>query len=65
MKLKRGTYPGASEFAFFNATIEEMSIEEMRSLLQCILHRASPGELNARVVFGELAIAERNARELG
>ena len=63
MKLKRGTYPGASEFAYFDTPVEKMSAEEMRGLLQCILHRASPGELNAELVFRELEIAEENARQ--
>lgn len=59
MKVKRGDYPGASEFAYFNRDVREMSLEECRGLLECILHRAAPGMDNADLMFKELAIAEQ------
>jgi hypothetical protein len=58
MKIVRGNYPGASEFAFFNRDVREMNLEECRGLLECILQRAMPGENNADVMYHELELAE-------
>lgn len=62
MRTKRGDYPGASEFAYFDQDVREMSLEDCRSLLECILHRAMPGEPNAPIVYYELSVAEENWR---
>jgi len=61
MKITRGDYPGASKFARFEKPVHEMTIDEARGLLECILHRASPGEPNADILFAELKIAEATA----
>lgn len=63
MKTARGDYEGASEFAYFDKPVQHMTIEECRSLLTCILHRAMPGEDNAKVVYRELEIAEQVWKE--
>ncbi len=63
MNIKRGTYPGASQFAHFERDIYEMNLDECRDLLECILQRAMPGETSADFVFRELAIAEEAWRE--
>ena len=63
MKLKRGTYPGASEFAYFDVPVGQMRKSYMRALLECILHRAATGERNAEVIFRELEIAEVNSAQ--
>ena len=63
MKILRGNYPGASEFAFFDASLNTMSPEEMRCLLTHILHQASPGHTHAAAVFEALSWAESNASE--
>ena len=62
MKLTRGTYEGASEFAKFDRPTEEMTPLQMEYLLDSILERATPGLPNADLIFAELAIAEENAR---
>lgn len=59
MRTRRGDYDGASEFAYFKRPVQEMDLAECRSLLECILHRAMPGEDNAAVVYRALEIAER------
>jgi hypothetical protein len=59
MKIKRGIYPGASEFAYFDKDVHEMNLEECRALLECVLHRAMPGETNSEIVYRELSIAEQ------
>lgn len=61
MKIIRGDYPGASEFAYFDADLHAMSPEAMRCLLTHILHQASPGHTHAGVVFEALSWAESNA----
>ena len=65
MKIKRGSYAGASEFAEFDVPVCMMSKEQMVALLSAILHRAMPGEQHSRVVYQELAIAEELVREQG
>lgn len=65
MKTRRGNYPGASEFAYFDADISSMSAETARSLLNFILHEAAPGEQDAGVVYEHLKRAEEKAREQG
>lgn len=65
MQIKRGTYDGASNFAYFDTSITLMTEDEMRSLLHFILQRATPGEKNAEVMQHELAVAEQLARENG
>jgi hypothetical protein len=65
MKIRRGDYSGASEFAYFDKDIYSMSADEARSLLQFILHEAAPGEQDASIVYEHLARAEEKARELG
>jgi hypothetical protein len=65
MKTKRGNYDGASEFAYFDKDVQQMTENEMRSLLQFILHEAAPGEQDFDVVFEHLARAEEKAREQG
>jgi hypothetical protein len=62
MKTTRGNYPGASEFAQFDTPVHAMTREQMQALLECILHRASPGEENAEILRHELEIAEMNAQ---
>jgi len=63
MRLVRGDYPGASEFAHFDQSIYRMNEEELRSLLSAILNRASPGEENAAMLYRELQLAEENWKE--
>jgi hypothetical protein len=65
MKTKRGNYPGASEFAYFDQDINSMSTETVRSLLSFILHEAAPGEQDSDVVYEHLKRAEEKAREQG
>lgn len=65
MKIKRGDYPGASEFAYFDKDVREMDLEECRSLLEHVLHRAAPGHDNAEMVYRELSIAEQCWKESG
>jgi len=63
MKIIRGDYPGASEFAYFDKDVHAMTLEECRSLLECILHRAAPGDPNSQLVYRELEIAEQCHKE--
>ena len=63
MNIKRGNYPGSSEFAHFDKDFRAMNLEECRSLLECILQRASPGEINAVDTYSELEIAEQCWKE--
>ena len=65
MKIKRGSYPGASEFAEFDVPVCLMSQEQMAALLSAILHRAMPGEEHCDVVYQALEIAEELVREQG
>lgn len=65
MKLKRGNYDGASEFAYFDKPLEAMTQEEMKCLLEHILHLASPGDPDWAEFYDRLALAERLAREQG
>ncbi len=65
MKIKRGSYAGASEFAEFNVPVDRMSKEQMVALLGAILHRAMPGEQHCDLVYQELEIAEQLVREQG
>lgn len=65
MKLRKGNYPGASTFAYFDKPTENMTRKEMQSLLECILHRAMPGEQHAALMERELAIAEQQWKEGG
>ena len=65
MKTRRGDYDGASEFVYFDRDVREMDLEECRSLLECILHRAIPGEKRADMVYRELSIAEQAWKEGG
>jgi hypothetical protein len=65
MMTKRGNYPGASEFAYFDKEINSMSAESARSLLNFILHEAAPGEQDSDVVYEHLKRAEEKAREQG
>ena len=61
MKLTRGTYEGASDFAKFDRPTEEMTREHMKCLLDNILDLASPGRRGSKVLFEWLALAEENA----
>ncbi len=63
MMIKRGTYDGASEFAYFDKPTTEMSLVECRELLDHILQRAMPSEDPDGWMFGELQIAEENCQE--
>ncbi len=63
MKIPRGDYDGASQFAYFDKPVNDMTLDECRSLLMAILHRAMPGENNASVVYRELEIAEQCWKE--
>lgn len=63
MKLITGDYEGASTFAQFDKPIAEMTEAEAKGLLECILHRAMPGEECHQIVFEELAIAEQLWKE--
>lgn len=65
MKIKRGSYAGASEFAEFDVPVSVMSREQMAALLGAILHRAMPGEKHCDVVYRALEIAEELVREQG
>jgi hypothetical protein len=65
MILKRGTYPGASEFAYFDKDLNSMSGDTARSLLEFILHEAHPGMDNWEIIFAALERAEQKAREQG
>ncbi len=65
MKIKRGSYAGASEFAEFDVPVCLMSKEQMAALLGAILHRAMPGEQDYYVVYQALEIAEEVVREQG
>jgi len=65
MRIQRGNYPGASEFAYFDKNIYEMSLDECRSLLQCILHRAGPADEHGPMMYRELEIAEQCVKEGG
>jgi len=58
MKLQRGNYPGASEFAHFDRSLDTMSPAEMRQLLEHILYQAAPGHPHAAAVFEALSWAE-------
>ncbi len=61
--IKRGTYDGASEFAYFNKPITEMSLVECRQLLDHILLRAMPAEDRDGRIFRSLEIAEQKWKE--
>lgn len=65
MKLQRGDYPGASEFAYFDKALDQMTPAQMRFLLEFILHEASPGASYATCTFRALEMAEAKAREQG
>jgi hypothetical protein len=65
MKIKRGSYPGASDFAEFDIPVVLMSREQKEALLSAILHLAMPGEEHCDVVYRALEIAERLVREQG
>jgi hypothetical protein len=58
MKIERGDYEGASRFAYFETDLDSMSRDQMKRLLECIAHRADPGETNCLVMYQELALAE-------
>jgi hypothetical protein len=61
VKTIRGNYEGASECAYFDKDVQQMTESEMRSLLQFILHEASESD----IVYEHLARAEEKAREQG
>ncbi len=61
--IKRGTYDGASEFAYFNKPTTEMSLVECRELLDQILQRAMPAEDPDGRMYRSLEIAEQNWKE--
>jgi hypothetical protein len=63
MKIIRGDYPGASRFAYFDTPLEALNPEQLRALLQAILHRAMPGETNHELMMHELKIAEQCWKE--
>ena len=65
MKIKRGSYAGASDFAEFDVPVILMSREQKEALLIAILHRAMPGEEHCDVVYQALKIAEQLVREQG
>lgn len=46
MKLKRGTYPGASEYLYFDQDLKDMRREQLESLLSRLLHYGSPGRFD-------------------
>lgn len=58
MKLHRGNYDGASEFAYFDKPVNKMSLEECRGLLETILHQASPGMTHHAAMYEALGWAE-------
>lgn len=64
MRTKKGDYPGASTFAYFDRDVPEMGLEECHRLLACILHQAMPGMANSEIVFQALAIAEQTSKEV-
>jgi hypothetical protein len=63
MMIKRGTYDGASRFAYFDKPITEMSLVECRELLEHILLRAMPAEDRDGRMFRSLEIAEQTCKE--
>ena len=63
MRIVRGDYPGASEFAKFDRDLETMSPDEMRGILELLQLMASPGERSSLIVREILEAAERRAAE--
>jgi hypothetical protein len=63
MRIKGGTYKGASLFAYFDKPTTEMSLVECRKLLDHILQRAMPSEDPDGRIFRSLEIAEQNYKE--
>jgi hypothetical protein len=66
MKITRGNYDGASEFAQFDKSLDCMTPNEIRCVLEHILHLASPGVSGvSHLIYGQLTLAEQLAREQG
>jgi hypothetical protein len=64
MKLVRGNYEGASEFAQFDAgPVEKLTAPQTRALLAQILFLASPGYDNHERNLAMLSLAEDIAKE--
>lgn len=63
MIINRGTYDGASQFAYFDKSTAEMSLVECRQLLDHILLRAMPAEDRDGRMFRSLEIAEQHWKE--
>lgn len=61
MKIMRHPNPEIGTFLAFDKDVGAMSREEMKGLLECILHRGGPGQDHAETVMRELEIAEEAA----
>ncbi len=63
MKIQRGDYEGASQFAYFDKPVDRMTPDECRSLLACILFAAMPGAQDSEIVYHALEVAEQISKE--